>query len=94
MSVEINKVNDRQYTINGKVAQLDMNENWVCVEELTMRESEVFRKHLETEKQNNQLGGFLCSSVGRAFGSVQVSETRVKPKRQKVNGSSPFIGAN
>jgi predicted RNA-binding protein len=32
MSVEINKVNDRQYTINGKVAQLDMNENWICVE--------------------------------------------------------------
>ena len=52
MSVEVKKVNDRQYTINGKVAQLDMNENWICVEELTMHESEVFRKHLETEKQS------------------------------------------
>ena len=52
MSVEVKKVNDRQYTINGKVAQLDMNENWICVEELTMQESEVFRKYLETEKQS------------------------------------------
>lgn len=53
MSVEINKVNDRQYTINGKVAQLDTNENWVCIEELTMRESETFRKHLASEKASN-----------------------------------------
>lgn len=48
MSVEVKKVNDRQYTINGKIAQLDMDENWVCQEELTATEAENFRKHLES----------------------------------------------
>lgn len=52
MSVEIKKVNDRNYTINGKEAQLDMDQNWVVSEELTSNEKEVFRKHLETESNS------------------------------------------
>lgn len=51
MSTTIKKVNDRHYTINGKTAYLDMNEDWLCVEELTTNEKEAFRKHLAAEKE-------------------------------------------
>jgi hypothetical protein len=53
MSVELKKVNERQYTVNDKVLQLDMNNNWVCNEELTVYESEVFRRHLATLESEN-----------------------------------------
>lgn len=53
MSVEIIKVNERQYSINGKHLYLDTNNNWVATEEITTRESETFRKHLESIKKNN-----------------------------------------
>lgn len=51
MSIKINKINDRHYTINGKVAQQDMNENWICVEELSPSESKAFKSHLEQTKE-------------------------------------------
>lgn len=51
MSVEIIKVNERQYSINGKHLYLDTNNNWVATEEITTRESETFRKHLESIKK-------------------------------------------
>lgn len=58
MSVEIKKVNDRHYTVNGKVAQKDMNENWVAIEELTPSESKAFQEYLtilDTEVQTDSL---------------------------------------
>lgn len=47
MSVEIKKVNDTEYTINGKEIYKDTNNNWVAREELTTAELKEFRRHKE-----------------------------------------------
>lgn len=51
MCIKINKIDDRHYTINGKVAQKDMNDNWICVEELSPSESKEFKSHLAQSQE-------------------------------------------
>ena len=46
MSIEIKKVNDRHYTVNGKNISQDMEDNWLAFVEFTPSETKAFYEHL------------------------------------------------
>lgn len=52
MSVAINKIYDRNYTVNGKSIYKDSNDNWVAPVELTNNEKETFLEHLKKIENN------------------------------------------
>ena len=52
MSVAINKIDDRNYTVNGKSIYKDANQNWVAPVELTTKEKKTFTDHLKKVESN------------------------------------------
>lgn len=55
MSVKINKIDDRTYTVNGKRIRKNMDGYWVEVnEELTPNEYKQFESYLRSERQTQK----------------------------------------
>lgn len=46
MAVQIHKINHDVFEINGKTITKDMDGNWIAQEELTTKELEFFREHI------------------------------------------------
>lgn len=50
MSVEINKIDERTFTVNDKMVKQNMDGYWVEMEELTPNEEKAFKAHLNSVK--------------------------------------------
>ncbi len=46
MAVQIHKINHDVFEVNGKTITKDMDGNWIAQEELTTKELEFFREHI------------------------------------------------
>jgi hypothetical protein len=50
MKVKIKQIDDRNYEVNGKIIQMDMNGNWVAKTELTPMEAKIFHRCINNAK--------------------------------------------
>jgi hypothetical protein len=48
MSVQITKISQDVFEVNGKTMSKDMEGNWIASEELTTQELKFFREHLKS----------------------------------------------